>query len=91
MDECAVDLAQCGESASCTNTVGSYICNCLEGYLGIGNQCTGEYGNQEYLNHLQDGGISLCASSHVIRRGRVLLNPDLQVGTYVANIRLDFL
>ena len=45
VDECSVDLAQCGESASCTNTVGSYICNCLEGYLGIGNQCTGEYSN----------------------------------------------
>ena len=42
VDECKIDLAQCGDSASCTNTVGSYICNCKQGYVGIGNVCNGE-------------------------------------------------
>ena len=43
VDECKIDLAQCGDSAYCTNTVGSYICNCKQGYVGIGNECNGEY------------------------------------------------
>lgn len=41
VDECEADLAECGESAYCTNTVGSYICNCKSGYAGIGNECNG--------------------------------------------------
>lgn len=43
VDECKTDLAQCGDSAYCTNTVGSYICNCKQGYVGIGNECNGKY------------------------------------------------
>ena len=43
MDECDKDLAQCGGNAYCTNTVGSFLCNCKPGFAGSGNECSGEY------------------------------------------------
>ena len=31
----------CHANATCTNTIGSYICDCDEGYDGNGTNCTG--------------------------------------------------
>ena len=41
-DECECGLDDCDENANCTNTEGSYMCTCREGYCGDGRYCTGE-------------------------------------------------
>jgi len=43
VDECKIDLAQCGGNAYCTNTIGSFLCICNPGFAGSDNECTGEY------------------------------------------------
>ena len=41
-DECASpDTNECASKALCTNTEGSYLCSCLAGYQGDGENCTG--------------------------------------------------
>ena len=57
IDECALD-ALCDISANCTNTDGSYICMCNEGYSGSGINCLGICSISDYqiirlLCHLQ--------------------------------------
>ena len=41
IDECASDSDLCDENTVCTNTAGSYSCNCSEGYERKDQQCTG--------------------------------------------------
>ena len=42
INECShSDYNDCHEYANCTNTVGSYQCNCLDGYTGNGTVCKG--------------------------------------------------
>ena len=36
IDECAKDLHNCHEKASCNNTEGSFECECVDGYVGNG-------------------------------------------------------
>lgn len=36
----------CSQYAVCNNTVGSYSCNCEDGYYGDGNTCTGAIRNR---------------------------------------------
>ena len=43
LDECLTDTDICNENANCTNTDGSYACQCVKGYSGDGYSCTGEY------------------------------------------------
>lgn len=40
MNECNRE-GSCAENAECTNTPGSFVCTCKEGYFGNGNTCTG--------------------------------------------------
>ena len=43
-DECKLpESNNCDESALCTNTAGSYVCRCNEGYTGNGTFCQGNY------------------------------------------------
>ena len=43
-DECqAPDLNECHEKAKCINTLGSYNCTCLDGYVGNGILCQGMF------------------------------------------------
>ena len=42
MDECDTDNGGCSSAASCTNTIGSYTCECLPGYSGDGFTCEGK-------------------------------------------------
>ena len=42
VDECNGNQA-CHESANCTNTIGSHVCDCQPGYTGNGQNCTGGF------------------------------------------------
>ena len=39
MNECEDGLDNCDPSADCTNTLGSFECQCPEGFVGDGRQC----------------------------------------------------
>ena len=41
VDECAVGVHDCQQNANCTNTIGSFTCQCRSGYSGDGRvtQC----------------------------------------------------
>ena len=39
VNEC--DYPVCDINANCSNTYGSYLCTCRNGYTGDGSQCTG--------------------------------------------------
>ena len=41
-DECQNGTPNCDVNAKCNNTIGSFTCVCLPGYLGDGLQCSGE-------------------------------------------------
>ncbi len=38
-DECRSPIAVCNRNARCHNTIGSYRCECIAGYIGDGKQC----------------------------------------------------
>ena len=38
IDECVL-MSLCAANASCTNTIGSYLCMCDQGYTGDGLTC----------------------------------------------------
>ena len=40
LDECVTE-SPCHENATCNNTIGSYLCECNDGYTGNGTYCTG--------------------------------------------------
>ena len=42
IDECLNSSHSCHANADCTNTPGSYVCSCRQGYTGNGRQCTGK-------------------------------------------------
>ena len=42
-DECLAETHNCSDNAHCSNTVGSYTCECMAGYEGDGFNCTGIY------------------------------------------------
>ena len=41
----------CHQNASCTDTIGSYICTCMLGYSGNGTYCEGKYGMETEKGH----------------------------------------
>ena len=42
INECKSGAHKCHAGARCTNTVGSYTCQCNPGYHGDGRTCTGK-------------------------------------------------
>ena len=50
IDECKGNHS-CHEDANCTNTNGSYVCDCQPGYTGNGQNCTGEFGITRKCGH----------------------------------------
>ena len=41
IDECVQKSHTCDVNANCKNTIGSYDCQCHQGFTGNGNTCTG--------------------------------------------------
>lgn len=42
IDECSLGTNECHTNASCSNTFGSYNCQCKNGYTGNGRTCKGK-------------------------------------------------
>ena len=42
IDECQDNIDDCHIMASCTNTMGSFNCQCKSGYKGNGTNCVGK-------------------------------------------------
>lgn len=42
INECELNLHDCQPSQQCINTVGTYTCQCPDGYNKIGIECVGE-------------------------------------------------
>ena len=47
IDECALNSSNCDINAACNNTIGSFICQCNDGFTGNGAQCDGMH----YVSH----------------------------------------
>ena len=44
INECSESFGgNCTENSNCTNTEGSYLCSCLNGYQEEGGKCTGKH------------------------------------------------
>ena len=50
VDECKGNHS-CHENANCTNIIGSHVCVCQPGYIGNGQNCTGEVGITTKCGH----------------------------------------
>ena len=58
IDECEDGFDICHQSrAVCTNTIGSYVCTCNEGYTGDGISCAGK--SAQFHNIVQCYIVSL--------------------------------
>ena len=40
IDECVTDTHSCDRNAMCTNTEGSFNCDCYPGFTGDGSSCS---------------------------------------------------
>jgi hypothetical protein len=43
IDECAAGTSTCSPFAKCDNTIGSFVCTCMKGYVGDGFVCEEEH------------------------------------------------
>ena len=48
INECELELDNCSPNAACTNTMGSFECECLPGFSGDGMTCEGQYIQQQH-------------------------------------------
>ena len=50
VDECTVRSHNCHPMATCTDTIGSFTCQCQNGYTGNGQTCTGK--NETFTEYM---------------------------------------
>ena len=62
LDECSEGIDNCGIHARCINVVGSYLCQCENGYIGDGISCLGEW----HMNVLASFGCFAKAISFAV-------------------------
>ena len=43
INECFEELDECHANANCSNVMGSYTCQCIEGFTGDGRNCQGRH------------------------------------------------
>ena len=69
INECA-STSDCHAHAICMNTVGSYVCTCMEGYTGDGKDCTGNiiYIIAKFKTYTVNPSIQMCWSVCLRRR-----------------------
>jgi len=82
MDECDYwqYISPCSEFALCTNTVGSYECECFPHFTGDGRNCTGLYSSTYFAQLLFNSPIfTLVLAKAFLRNGngKVKVNVDL--------------
>ena len=53
ISECERGLDDCDPNATCTNTIGSYVCICNTGFTGDGVMCTGQGSKQSFHASIQ--------------------------------------
>ena len=68
IDECQIGKHTCNKKAICTNTVGSYVCQCLPGYTGNGTHCRGLLNTHYFV-----------ASLHHHHKGSTILRVPVRV------------
>ena len=52
IDECSEDTDYCSANADCTNSIGSFECDCFAGFTGNGFICLGEISQlKPYCNY----------------------------------------
>ena len=86
VDECKGNHA-CHESANCTNTIGSHVCDCQPGYTGNGQNCTGDksFFIFFYVYHFTD--INECKGNHSCHANATCMNTK---GSYVCTCHLGY-
>ena len=63
IDECAANMDNCSEGATCHNTEGGFNCSCNSGYHGDGFNCYGELSKIVFYSVVGlDKKVILCAS-----------------------------
>ena len=48
VDECLLNNGGCDPNSNCTNTIGSRLCHCNDGYSGNGTNCLGKRISSKY-------------------------------------------
>jgi hypothetical protein len=89
LDECKTGTAACDLAATCTNTVGSFVCACKAGYSGDGKTCSdvNECNGAPSSTSLTPGlaGWTVAGSSTAVKwqvSGTTLVYQDAIKGTY---------
>ena len=60
LDECSKGLHNCGNNARCENIVGSYLCQCNNGFIGNGQTCLGKQSVQKPFGLFYGVHVSHC-------------------------------